>query len=204
MVRNLDALPHDQLSTGCRGRSHPGRRPSRDLTLDDVWDAGLSGSGCRASIGMPCTSVIRNATSSRRWWSREQVTKTSFSRPCARERSGIVLISRRLLRHIGGYTVRGKSRAENVMGILSLTLRNPLLLVESLLLRCLSNLGQSHGSLAAVLFEAIRSQATERPTPGPGGPQVHEPERARDTGGSGASCGLHVQGSRRWEDDLHV
>ncbi|MGB5660494.1 MAG: hypothetical protein WBO54_13520 [Thermoanaerobaculia bacterium] len=38
---------------------------------------------------------------------------------------------RRLLQAVGGYTVRGKSRGENLLGIASLTLRNPLLLFET-------------------------------------------------------------------------
>ena len=38
---------------------------------------------------------------------------------------------RRLLQTVGGYTVRGKSRGENLLGIASLTLRNPLLVFET-------------------------------------------------------------------------
>ena len=64
---------------------------------------------------------------------------------------------RRLLRVVGGYTVRGKSRAENLSGITSLALRSPLLLLETLVYGAYRIWGNRR-ELARVILAAIRSR----------------------------------------------
>ena len=56
-----------------------------------------------------------------------------------------------------GYTVRGKSRVENLLGMLSLTLRHPLLLIESFLYglyRCWGD----RSDLVRIMLRAVRSR----------------------------------------------
>lgn len=64
---------------------------------------------------------------------------------------------RRLLRVVGGYTVRGKSRAENISGIASLALRSPLLLLETLFYGAYRTWGDRR-QVARVILAAIRSR----------------------------------------------
>ena len=64
----------------------------------------------------------------------------------------------RLLRHVGGYSVRGKSRAANLAGILSLTLRNPILLAETLVYGVYRGWGYRR-ELAAVLRAAVANRS---------------------------------------------
>ena len=64
----------------------------------------------------------------------------------------------RLLRAIGGYTVRGKSRTENLMGMLSLVLRHPLLVLESFVYGFYRAWGD-RGDIAAILWQALRSRS---------------------------------------------
>ena len=64
----------------------------------------------------------------------------------------------RLLRRIGGYTVRGKSRAENSVGILSLTLRNPTLVLETILYGMYRVWGNRR-ELSRILLDAIKERS---------------------------------------------
>lgn len=63
---------------------------------------------------------------------------------------------RRLLEAIGGYTVRGKSRAENLIGMASLSLRNPILLIETLFYG-LYRIWGDRKDLTRILGRAVRS-----------------------------------------------
>ena len=63
---------------------------------------------------------------------------------------------RRLLGAVGGYTVRGKSRSENLLGLASLMIRHPLLLIESFFYGLYRTWGDRR-ELAGILLQAIRS-----------------------------------------------
>ena len=65
---------------------------------------------------------------------------------------------RRLLHAVGGYTVRGKSRLDNVAGITSLVLRHPLLLLESPVY-ALYRLWADRMKLASLLAGALRGRS---------------------------------------------
>jgi len=66
---------------------------------------------------------------------------------------------RRLLQAVGGYTVRGKSRGENLLGIASLTLRNPLLLFETPFYG-LYRIWGDRKDLVRIILQAVRRRTT--------------------------------------------
>lgn len=155
LVRNLDAIrmvSFQPVAEVGRTQDHS----IEGLTLDDVWEQVCRGLGAEINrdamhFGHPECHIVTPVVVARagdRFIVLETVRKGKRW-----DRSYL----RRLLRHVGGYTVRGKSRAENVIGTLSLTLRNPLLLVESLLYGVYRSWG-SRRNLAAILLEAIRRQ----------------------------------------------
>jgi hypothetical protein len=65
---------------------------------------------------------------------------------------------RRLLQAVGGYTVRGKSRIENLLAIASLTCRNPVLLIESVFYGLYRTWGDRR-DLIAILGHAARTRS---------------------------------------------
>lgn len=69
----------------------------------------------------------------------------------------------RLMGHIGGYSVRGKSRTENLLGMLSLALRNPVLLAETVAYGIYRSWG-ARRQLLGILRQAIgEGKLTIRP-----------------------------------------
>ena len=133
-----------------------------DLTLDDVWTRVCQGLGTKINrdamhFGHPECHIVTPLVVAR---SGEKIIVLETAR-AGKEWDRAYL--GRLLRHIGGYTVRGKSRALNVMGILSLTLRNPLLLAETFVYGLYRAWGNRR-ELAEVLFEAVKKmQLSIRP-----------------------------------------
>lgn len=156
MVRNLDAFRMISFQPVAEvGRTQDSS--IQDLTLEDVWSRVCEG------LGQP---INRDAM---HFGHRECHIVTPVVVVRAGEKT-VVLETvregrgwdrgylRRLLARIGGYTVRGKSRTANILGIASLTLRNPLLLIET----CLYGIYRSWGSrrkLASVLKESLKQRS---------------------------------------------
>jgi uncharacterized radical SAM superfamily Fe-S cluster-containing enzyme len=155
MVRNLDAFRMISFQPVAEvGRTQD--ESIEDLTLDEVWSRVCAGLGTEINrdaihFGHPechivtplvvarageTTAVLETVRTGKRW-DRAYLT--------------------RLLRHVGGYSVRGKSRMANLVGIASLTFRNPLLLAESLVYGLYRAWG-SRGALAAVLRAALATR----------------------------------------------
>jgi len=153
LVKNLDAFRMVSFQPVAEvGRTQD--ESIEGLTLDDVWEQVCRGLGTEINpdamhFGHPECHIVTPVVVARA--GKRFIVLETVRRGKKWDRSYL----RRLLRHVGGYTVRGKSRAENLTGILSLTLRNPLLLAESLLYGVYRS-WESRRSLAAILFEAIR------------------------------------------------
>jgi len=153
LVKNLDAFRMVSFQPVAEvGRTQD--ESIEDLTLDDVWERVCQGLDAKLNqhamhfghsechIVTPVVvvragerfMVLETAREDKKW-----------------DRSFL----RRLLLHVGGYTVRGKSRAENAIGLLSLTLRNPLLLAESFFYG-IYRVWSHRRELSSVFLEAIK------------------------------------------------
>jgi molybdenum cofactor biosynthesis enzyme MoaA len=155
IVRNLDAFRMVSFQPVAEvGRTED--QAVSDLKLTDVWDRICAALGKPLNrdamhFGHPECHIMVPVVVAR---AGEQHCVLETVRAGKRwDRSYV----RRLLRAVGGYSVRGKSRAENLLGIASLTLRSPLLLVETTLYGLYRTWGDRR-HLAAILLEAVRSR----------------------------------------------
>jgi hypothetical protein len=155
MVRNLDAFRMISFQPVAEvGRTQD--ESIEGLSLDDVWKRVCQGIGASINrdamhFGHPECHIVTPVVVARAG------DKTVVLETAREGKKWDRAFLGRLLRHIGGYTVRGKSRGQNVMGILSLTLRNPLLLIESFLYGAYRTWGNRR-ELATVLLEAARTR----------------------------------------------
>lgn len=156
LVKNLDAFRMISFQPVAEvGRTQDAS--IRDLTLDEVWSQVCEGLG---------EDINRDAM---HFGHRECHIVTPVIVVRAAERAVVLETVRegkrwdrrylnRLLRRIGGYTVRGKSRTANVLGIASLTLRSPLLVLESVVYGLYRTWGDRR-KLVTVLREALRRRS---------------------------------------------
>ena len=155
LVRNLDAFRMVSFQPVAEvGRTQD--RASSDLTLTDVWErigAALGKSLNRDAMhfGHPECHIMIPVVVARVG---QQLCILETAR--ARKRWDRCSL-RRLLQAVGGYTVRGKSRGENLLGIASLTLHNPLLLLETLFYG-LYRIWGDRRDLARILLQAARQR----------------------------------------------
>ena len=153
MVRNLDAFRMISFQPVAEvGRTQD--QSIENLTLDDVWEKVCGGLGTKINrdamhFGHPECHIVTPVVVVR---SGERFIVLETARKGKRwDRSYL----RRLLDQVGGYTVRGKSRMTNILGITSLTLRNPLLLLETFLYGIYRSWGNRR-ELASVLLRAVK------------------------------------------------
>lgn len=155
LVRNLDAFRMVSFQPVAEvGRTEDPAIP--DLTLTDVWDRICTALGTPLNrdamhFGHPECHIMVPVVVARAG-ERHSVLETVRA-----GKSWDRGYLSRLLRAVGGYSVRGKSRAENLLGIASLTLRSPLLLVESLLY-CFYRLWGDRRAVVRTLAAAARSR----------------------------------------------
>jgi hypothetical protein len=155
LVRNLDAFRMVSFQPVAEvGRTED--RAISGLTLTDVWDR------ICAALGKPLNRDAMHFGHPECHIMIPVVVARAGERHCVLEtvragRRWDRAYLRRLLRAVGGYSVRGKSRTENLLGVASLALRSPLLLFETLLYGLYRTWGDRR-HLAAVLLEAVRSR----------------------------------------------
>ena len=131
VAANADAFRMLSLQPAAEvGRTQDARL--EDVGLDDVWAricAGLGQSLNRHAMhfGHPECHIIAPLVILR-WGARQKVLETAR----AGKRWDRAYLAR-LMRAIGGYSTRGRSRGENVLGLLGLCARHPLLVAESVL-----------------------------------------------------------------------
>ncbi len=125
-----------------------------DLTLDGIWERICDGLGrslnrhamhfghAECHIMSPLV-IVRCAD--------QQLVLETARRGASWDR----VFLRRVMRGIGGYSTRGRTRVENVFGVLGLVARNPRLLVESPLY-ALYRMWHERGSLAGIVGGMIR------------------------------------------------
>ena len=153
LLRNLDAFRMISFQPVAEvGRTQD--RTLSGLTLADVWErlCGALGKPLNRDamhFGHPECHIMVPVIVAR---AGEQLCVLETVRA---EKSWDRFYLRRLLRAVGGYTVRGKSRAENLLGIASLTLRNPLLLLETLVYGLYRVWGDRR-DLTRILLAAVR------------------------------------------------
>ena len=153
LVRNLDAFRMVSFQPVAEvGRTED--QAGADLTLTDVWEhigtaLGKPLNRDAMHFGHPECHIMIPVVVARVG---EQLCVLETARAGKRwDRSYL----RRLLQAVGGYTVRGKSRGENLLGIASLTLRNPLLLFETPFYG-LYRIWGDRKDLARILLQAVR------------------------------------------------
>jgi molybdenum cofactor biosynthesis enzyme MoaA len=155
LVRNLDAFRMVSFQPVAEvGRTED--QAISDLKLTDVWDR------ICAALGKPLNRDAMHFGHPECHIMVPVVVARAGERHCVLEtvRAGKRWdrsYLQRLLRAIGGYSVRGKSRVENLLGIVSLTLRSPLLLVETLLYGLYRTWGDRR-DLVWILLAAARSR----------------------------------------------
>jgi len=155
-VRNLDAFRMVSFQPVAEvGRTQD--ESIADLTLSDVWERICSTLGKNLNrdamhFGHPECHIMIPVVIAR---AGEELCALETARTGKHWDRAYL---RRLLRAVGGYTVRGKSRVENLLGIASLTLRNPLLLVESLFYGLYRSWGDRR-DLTRILLQAARNRS---------------------------------------------
>ncbi|MGB5478252.1 MAG: hypothetical protein WBO53_14695, partial [Thermoanaerobaculia bacterium] len=153
LVRNLDAFRMVSFQPVAEvGRTED--QAGADLTLTDVWEHIVTALGKPLNrdamhFGHPECHIMIPVVVVR--VDEELCVLETVRAGKSWDRSYL----RNLLRAVGGYTVRGKSRAENSLGIASLTLHNPLLLLETLFYG-LYRIWGDRRDLARILLQAIR------------------------------------------------
>ncbi len=156
MVDNLDAFRMISFQPVAEvGRTQDSS--IEDLTLDDVWNQVCEGLGTRINrdamhFGHRECHIVTPVVVAR--GGEETVVLETVREGKKWDRAYLT----RLLRAIGGYTVRGKSRVANLLGIASLILRHPLLLMETLFYGLYRSWGDRRG-LGAVLTEALKRRS---------------------------------------------
>lgn len=161
IVKNLDAFRMVSFQPVAEvGRTQD--ESIQDLTLESVWKRICEGLGVQINrnamqFGHPECHIVTPVVVAR------SGDVTVVLETVRENKKWDRAYLRRLLRHIGGYTVRGKSRVENVLGMGSLTVRNPLLLLETFFYG-IYRLWGDRKKLGAVLVEALRKrQLSVRP-----------------------------------------
>ena len=156
LVKNLDAFRMISFQPVAEvGRTRDAA--IEDLTLDDVWSRICEGLGAQLNrdamhFGHPECHIVIPVIVVRA--GQESIVLETVRQAKRWDRGYL----RRLLRHIGGYTVRGKSRAANLLGIASLTLRNPVLLIETFFHGLYRIWGDRRG-LASILLAAAKNRS---------------------------------------------
>lgn len=152
MVMNLDAFRMISFQPVAEvGRTQD--ESIQDLTLEDVWARVCGGLGAEVNrdamhFGHPECHIVTPVIVVR---AGERHIVLETARKGKRwDRSYL----RRLLDHVGGYTVRGKGRVANVLGIVSLTLSHPLLVLETLFYGIYRTWGDRR-KISSVLLEAV-------------------------------------------------
>lgn len=155
-VRNLDAFRMVSFQPVAEvGRTQD--QKIGGLTLTDVWDRICSALGKPLNrdamhFGHPECHIMVPVVVAR---AGEELCVLETVRIAKRWDRGFL---QRLLRTVGGYTVRGKNHGENLFGIASLTLRNPLLLVEALFYALYRSWGDRR-DLLRILMQAARNRS---------------------------------------------
>ena len=156
LARNLDAFRMISFQPVAEvGRTQDDS--IEDLTLDDVWRRICEGLGTKLNrhamhFGHPECHIMAPLVVVR---GGERLAVLETARAGRRWDRGFL---RRLLRGIGGYSVRGKSRTANLVGMMSLVLRNPLLLIEGFFYGWYRLWG-ARKELAPVVAEGLRRRS---------------------------------------------
>jgi molybdenum cofactor biosynthesis enzyme MoaA len=156
LVRNLDAFRMVSFQPVAEvGRTED--QTIHDLTLTDVWERICSALGKPLNkdamhFGHPQCHIMIPVVVARAG------DRFSILETVRAGKSWDRSFLRRLLQAVGGYTVRGKSRIENLLAIASLTCRNPVLLIESVFYGLYRTWGDRR-DLIAILGHAARTRS---------------------------------------------